>query len=94
MAEHSATGGHSAHRSGAHALVLGLLALACALIPVIGDLVAMPVAIIAIVCGVIGVGHYDAGRTPRLLPALVGAVLGAIALLVVVVGFIATSPLG
>lgn len=94
MAEHSATGGHRTHRSGGYALVLGLLAVACALIPVIGDLVAVPVAVIAIICGVIGVGHYDAGRAPRMLPALVGAVLGAIALLVVAVGFIATSPLG
>ena len=62
-----------------------------ALIPVIGDLVAVP---IAVVCGVVGVGHYDAGRAPRMLPALAGAILGAVALLLVVVGLIATSPLG
>ena len=94
MAEHPATGEHRAHRSGGYALLFGLLALACALIPVIGDLAAVPIAVIAVICGVAGVGHYDAGRAPRMLPALTGAILGAIALLIVLVSFIATSPLG
>lgn len=94
MAEHPATGGHRTHRSGGYALAFGLLAIACALIPVIGDLVAVPIAVVAVVCGVVGVGHYDAGRAPRMLPALAGAILGAVALLLVVVGLIATSPLG
>ena len=60
----------------------------------IGDLAAVPIAVIAVICGVAGVGHYDAGRAPRMLPALAGAILGAIALLIVLVSFIATSPLG
>ena len=94
MAEHPATGEHRTHRSGGYALLFGLLALACALIPVIGDLAAVPIAVIAVICGVAGVGHYDAGRAPRMLPALAGAILGAIALLIVLVSFIATSPLG
>ena len=94
MTENPVPGGHTKHRSGGYALLFGLLSLACALIPVIGDLVAVPAAIIAVVYGIVGVGHYDAGRAPRMLPALVGAILGAIALLIVVLGFIATSPLG
>ena len=94
MAEHPATGEHRTHRSWGYALLFGLLALACALIPVIGDLAAVPIAVIAVICGVAGVGHYDAGRAPRMLPALAGAILGAIALLIVLVSFIATSPLG
>lgn len=82
------------HRAGGYALILGLLAVLCALIPVIGDLVAAPAAVLAVVCGIVGVGHYDAGRAPRMLPSVVGATLGAIALLVTVVSLIATSPLG
>lgn len=82
------------NHAGRYALTFGLLALACALIPVIGDLVAVPTAVIAVVCGVVGVGHYDAGRAPRMLSALTGAILGAVALLIVLVGVIAASPLG
>lgn len=51
-------------RAGGYALAFGLLALAFALIPVIGDLVAVPAAVLAIVCGVVGAGHYDAA-VPR-----------------------------
>lgn len=94
MAEHPARGGHRAHRSGGYALVFGLLSVICALVPVIGDLVAVPTAVIAVVCGFVGVSQYDAGRAPRMLPALVGAILGAVALLIVLVGAIAASPLG
>lgn len=97
-AEGSGTEGPAAgprtHHAGRYALTCGLLAFACALIPVIGDLIAVPTAVIAVVCGAVGVGHYDAGRAPRMFPALAGAILGAVALLIVLVSFIATSPLG
>lgn len=86
--------GSGPYRSGGYALSFGVLAVLCALLPVIGDLIAVPLAVLAIVCGVVGVNHYDADRTPRMLPSLVGAVLGAVALLLLVVSFIAASPLG
>jgi len=81
-------------RSGEYALLFGVLAILGAVLPVIGDLLAVPAALLAIVFGTIGVGHYDAGRVPRMLPSVVGAVLGAIALLVTVISLLATSPLG
>jgi len=82
------------HRAGGYALTSGVLAVLCALVPVIGDLVAVPLALFAVVLGVIGVGHYDSGRAPRMLPSVLGALLGAIALLLVVVALLASSPLG
>lgn len=84
------TGGGRTPRAGGYALGFGVLAVLCALIPVIGDIVAVPVAVLAIIVGAIGVGHYDAGRTPRLLPSAAGALLGAIALLLTAVSFVAT----
>ena len=89
MEEHAAAG--PAPRAGGYALSLGILAVLCALIPVIGDYFAVPIAVLAIVLGVIGVGHYDAGRAPRLLPSATGATLGAIALLLTTMSFLATT---
>lgn len=85
---------HPVPRSGGYALAFGLLAVLCALVPVIGDVVAVPVAVLAIACGVVGVGHYDAGRAPRMITSVLGSLLGAIALLLVAVSFLATAPPG
>lgn len=76
-------------RAGSTALVVGALSLLCALVPVVGDIVSVPLALVAIVCGVLGVGHYDSGRAPRMLPALLGALLGGISLLTTVISLIA-----
>lgn len=81
-------------RAGGHALALGLLALLLVLIPVIGDLISVPVAVLAVGFGIVGVGQYDAGRAPRMLPSVLGAVLGAISLLITVVSLLAASAPG
>ncbi|WP_193106272.1 hypothetical protein [Brachybacterium sp. FME24] len=83
--------GRRRYTAGDYALTFGLAAVACALIPVIGDLIAAPVAVLAVVLGLIGISHHDSGRTHRVLPAAVGAALGAVALFVVLVMFLATS---
>src|SRR5699024_11610878 len=67
-------------RAGSTALVVGALSLLCSLVPVVGDIVSVPLALVAIVCGVLGVGHYVSGSAPRMLPALLGGLLGGIAL--------------
>lgn len=81
--------GRPAGRAGAYSLLFGALAVLSGLVPVIGDLVSVPAAVVAIICGVVGVGHHDAGRTPRLLPSLLGALLGGVALLLTVVSLLA-----
>lgn len=76
--------------AGEYALTFGLAAVVCALIPVIGDVISAPTAAAAIVFGFIGITHYDAGRTPSIVPAAVGTALGALALFIVALMFIAT----
>lgn len=81
-------------RAGGCALAFGVIAIVFALVPVIGDIVSVPTALLAVVLGMIGAGHYDAGRAPRLLPALLGALLGGVSLLISVVTWLAAGPLG
>ncbi len=83
-------GDRGKHSAGDYALTFGVAAIACALIPGIGDVISAPVAVLAIVCGIVGVGHYDAGRTRSVLPAAVGTALAALALFFIAVVFIAT----
>ena len=71
-------------------LTLGLIALLCALIPVIGDVLAVPPGIAAVVLGYLGVSRHDRGLEHRAVPAYAGAGLGAIALFIVAVSLIAT----
>lgn len=71
-------------------LALGLIALLCALIPIIGDVLAVPPGLAAVVLGYVGVSRHDRGLEHRALPAYAGAGLGAIALLLVAVSLIAT----
>jgi hypothetical protein len=84
-------GGRGKHSAGEYALTFGIAAIACALIPGIGDLIAAPAAALAVVFGIIGVSHYDAGRTRSVLPAAVGTALGALALFFLAVVLIATQ---
>jgi hypothetical protein len=71
-------------------LAFGLIALLCALIPVIGDVLAVPPGLAAVVLGYLGVSRHDRGLEHRALPAYVGAGLGGIALFIVAVSLIAT----
>lgn len=69
---------------GEYALVLGIAAILCGLLPVISDLIAGPVAVVAIVLGLVGVRWHQAGRAARVAPAITGMVLGVLALFLVV----------
>lgn len=82
---------HQATRysAGDWSLTFGLAAVGCLLIPAIGDIVSAPVAVAAVVLGLIGIGRHDTGAAPKVLPAAVGTALGALALFFVVVMLIA-----
>lgn len=69
---------------GESALILGVAAIVCAMLPVVSDFVAGPVAAIAIVLGIIGARWHQSGRARRVAPAIAGTVLGSIGLFVVV----------
>lgn len=82
-------------RSGAdvssYALIFGLAAVICMLIPVIGDGLAVLPALAALVLGFLAVRRHETDRTVRVWPAMIGAVLGAITLFVVVAMFLMTE---
>ncbi|MGO2188062.1 MAG: hypothetical protein ACTH4Y_07420 [Microbacterium gubbeenense] len=85
-------------RSGADvsgfALILGIVATICALIPMIGDGLATLPALAALVLGFITVRRHETDHTVRVWPAIIGAVLGAITLFVVVSMFLMSELFG
>ncbi|OWY82295.1 hypothetical protein [Rhodococcus sp. BUPNP1] len=75
--------------AGNAALIAGIVALVFAFVPVIGDFVAIPVGLVAVVCGWIGLERADKGTATNHREALSGACLGAAALFAVFVVFAA-----
>ncbi|MEE2032598.1 hypothetical protein [Rhodococcus chondri] len=72
------------------ALVVGIFAAVFAFVPIVGDLVSVPAALIAVACGWIGLARVDKGLATNHREALGGAVLGITALFVVFLVFVAT----
>ena len=83
--------GRPVYRNGAGntAVVAGVVALVCAFIPLIGDWVAVPVGVLAVICGWIGVGRDEDGIATNGRDAMIGAALGGAALFVVSLTFAA-----
>ena len=75
---------------GERALAAGLAAFVCAFVPVIGEFIAVPAAIVAVVLGAVGVRRFEAGRAARVGAAAAGAILGAVTGLMIVVVLAAT----
>ncbi len=63
--------------------MLGVVAVLCACVPVLGEILALVPAIAALGFGILGVRHHEMGRTPRAGMAVTGAVLGGLALAIV-----------
>jgi hypothetical protein len=59
-------------------------------VPILGDFIALPTGFLAVVLGVIGVRRTERGVATNFGQALVGATLGAVALLVVLLMFAVT----
>ena len=77
-------------RAGEWALSLGVAAFVGGFLPVIGEFVAVPAAVLAVILGLVGLRRYDTGQAARVVPAVAGAVLGALAVMVTVVVLVAT----
>ncbi|RRQ29184.1 hypothetical protein DK926_04690 [Rhodococcus sp. Eu-32] len=75
---------------GSAALVAGIVAIVCAFVPFIGDFISVPIGVVAVVCGWIGVSRVDAGDATNFREAVIGAALGGTSLFVVFMGFAAT----
>lgn len=64
------------NRLGGAALVLGVVALVFAFVPIVGEFVAAPAALLAIVLGLIGLDRVMRGIATNTAEALIGSILG------------------
>lgn len=71
------------NRAGEVALVMGIVSLTLSFVPVIGDFVAAPTGLLAVVLGVLGVRRSEKGVATNFGESLTGAALGAVAVLIV-----------
>ncbi|QZY52369.1 hypothetical protein [Leucobacter tenebrionis] len=63
--------------------MFGIIAAACALIPIVGDFIAVPCAVLALGFGLLGIRRHETGRPAQVVRATIGTVLGLLALFVV-----------
>lgn len=77
-------------RVGDAARAVGVVAVVMLLVPAVGDVVAVVAGLVAVALGLVGVHRYETGRAARPLPAVVGAVLGTLAVLAVVLLWVMT----
>ncbi|WP_083713596.1 hypothetical protein [Brachybacterium sp. P6-10-X1] len=82
------------YSAGDWSLTFGLAAVGCLVIPAVGDMISAPVAVTAVVLGLIGIGRHDTGAAPKVLPAAIGTALGALALFLVVLMLVVMGPGG
>ncbi len=83
--------GDGGSRLGEYALAASLAAVACAFVPAVGDVVVVPLAVLAIVLALVEIRRHESGRKARVGQATVGAVLAAVMLLVVFMTFAASQ---
>lgn len=76
---------------GSAALVLGIVAFVFALVPIVGDFVSVPTAVLAVVFGVVGLLRAERGVATNGGAALAGAVLGFVSGFITLLVVAATS---
>ena len=82
-------GGDGRSRIGEYALAAGLVSVACAVLPVVGEALVLPIAVLAIVLGFVEIRRHESGRPTRVVQAALGAAVAALTLAVVFVTFAA-----
>ncbi|QPP07715.1 hypothetical protein G4Z16_16400 [Streptomyces bathyalis] len=78
------------NRPGDISLSMGVVAFLFSFVPVMGDVVAAVAGPLALVLGAIGVRRSERGVATNFGPSLIGATLGALAILVVALMFAVT----
>ena len=73
------------------ALHLGVVAVVTALIPVVGDFIAAPAALTALVLGIVGYLRVETGAATNPIQAITGAILGLSAGLIIFTTYVITS---
>lgn len=75
---------------GRQSLAVAALALVCTVLPVIGDAISVPVALVALVLGMIGLRRYERGTARFRGPAVAGVALSLLSLFAVAIIALAT----
>ncbi len=84
------SGGTDHRAAGQRSLAAGIVALLAAFVPVIGDLIALPAAALALAFGAIGIRHFDQGRSARIGPAALGTTFATVAVIGLAIVGVAT----
>ncbi|MFD0558411.1 hypothetical protein FB566_3712 [Stackebrandtia endophytica] len=71
-------------------LILGIVSFAITFVPVVGELVAVAVALSAITLGLIGFGRSEKGLADNLGQSIAGIFLGAVVILIALIFLAAT----
>lgn len=80
--------------AGDAAFTLGLLAVVFAFVPIVGDFVALPSALGAVVLGTVGIGRAEQGLATNPNKAMVGVLLGVFSAFVIFLTFAAMGTFG
>lgn len=80
--------------AGLTALVLGIFSVAFTFIPLAGEILTAPAGLAAVTAGFIGWDRADRGVATNRADALVGGVLGAVALMMTLLIYVATRQTG
>lgn len=78
---------------GIWALAAAVVSLVLLLIPMIGDIAALPFGVAAVLLGLVAVRRHDRGVADRAVRGTIGAALGAVVIAVVVTQFLVTGTL-
>ncbi|MGW5383215.1 hypothetical protein [Nocardia sp. NPDC003963] len=84
----------SRNGAGSAALLLGIFAVAFCFIPFAGEILTAPAGLAAMVAGFIGWDRVDRGIATNRADALIGGVLGAVALLMTLLVYAAANGVG
>lgn len=79
---------------GLAALVLGIFALGFTFIPLVGEILSAPAGLAAVAAGFVGWDRVDRGIATDRADALVGGLLGAVALMMALLIYVATNGAG
>lgn len=87
---------HPGDPTGERALAAGIAAVAMSFVPMIGDFIAIPLAVLAIVLGLVAIRRFQEGHSARLVEvvevvaAACGTILGAATTFIIVIVLAAT----
>lgn len=80
--------------AGELSLLLGVVAVVFAFFPIIGEFIAAPAAVLAVVLGYVGIGRVERGLASNQVGAWLGTGLGLLAAFIIVLVLAASSDLG